>query len=275
MFALDGTKTTRGDTMRIETAVITPKMAVDLLTKNDRNRTVKRHHVSRLAMEMLGGRWLFNATPIQVCVDGMLIDGQHRLLAIIEAGVPVKMVIAYDVPAAVMNVIDQGSKRSGGDVLSMHGHKNATKLAAAANWVEAYRSGSQHLTNFARMSSTELVAWMERDGGVVASIAVAKRGYPVVPISAGAAMHYLMSKVDKVHADLAFDILSGDCVMGNGHPWMQCRERMYRLAGTRGATKSALSIEAMIYAWNLCRAGATVKKFRVYGRNIRIDGSNS
>ena len=67
--------------------VMTPTEAQQLLDKhNTRNRTVRPRVVEEYTRTILRDRWqdhLQNA--VQIDTDGVLIDGQHRLLAIVAA----------------------------------------------------------------------------------------------------------------------------------------------------------------------------------------------
>lgn len=67
-----------------------------------------------------------------------LIDGQHRLSAIVMANVPVRMMVTFGLPSAVegkkvttMDAVDRGATRSVADQLTIqHGFKNASITAA-------------------------------------------------------------------------------------------------------------------------------------------------
>ncbi len=98
------------------TIVITPQYANELLSKNVRNRRVRKSHVTRLARDMQSGRWQFNPQPISIGTDGTILDGQHRLSAIVKSGASVRVVLWFDVPLGSREVIDQGIPRKLHDV---------------------------------------------------------------------------------------------------------------------------------------------------------------
>ena len=78
---------------QIETRVITPMDAAKILGKNyEKNRNIRQSVVKRYANDMRSGRWSTDACPpIVIAKDGSLIDGQHRLSAVMQAGVAVIM----------------------------------------------------------------------------------------------------------------------------------------------------------------------------------------
>jgi hypothetical protein len=65
----------------------------------------------------------------------LLLDGQHRLAAIIKANVEIDMLVVDDLDTSIINVIDTGKPRSVFDVLSMNKISNATLLSSIINYI--------------------------------------------------------------------------------------------------------------------------------------------
>lgn len=124
--------------MRFEQVVVTPDMAPEWLTKNVRNRSVSRSRVAAYASDMRAGRWQLTAEPIAFDEDGYLSNGQHRLLAVIAAGVPVKFTVVWGVPKSNFEVIDQGWTRQLGQILTLHGVAHGNTVAAASRIIVRY-----------------------------------------------------------------------------------------------------------------------------------------
>lgn len=78
-------------------------------------------HVNRLAREIKAGRWQLTHQGIAFDSGGILIDGQHRLWAIIEAGTPVRLRVFYNEPPENRHVLDSGERRSNLDILRITG----------------------------------------------------------------------------------------------------------------------------------------------------------
>ncbi len=71
--------------MKTQIKKISPKIAQGFLDANTDNRKVSHLHVSQLAAEMTKGRWIENGVSIIFDeTQQRLIDGQHRLYAIIK-----------------------------------------------------------------------------------------------------------------------------------------------------------------------------------------------
>lgn len=117
--------------MKAHKVTVTPQMASTLLENNKRNRTLKRQHVAFLCEEIRNGRWKFNGDAIRVATDGSLIDGQHRLEAVVQTGIPIETLMVSGLDPDVFDTIDGGARRSNGDTLSVAGEKSGRNLAAA------------------------------------------------------------------------------------------------------------------------------------------------
>ncbi len=108
---------------------ITPAIAKSFLERNiDNNRTIRPGAIEKIAADIVNGRWDHRiCNPIRFDREGRLIDGQHRLLAVIRAGIAVMMWVEREVESLH---IDEAQRRTVADTLTMTG------LAVDANpWV--------------------------------------------------------------------------------------------------------------------------------------------
>lgn len=105
------------DDLRFSTKLVTPQQATRWLEGNVANRLLRDHKVAEYARDMKAGRWRLTHEPIAFSNTGALINGQHRLWAVIEADVPVKFTVAYNVPDDARGVIDSGLIRTDADHL--------------------------------------------------------------------------------------------------------------------------------------------------------------
>lgn len=126
----------------IETRVISPEYAAFLLAGNTRNRPVSKNNVDFLALEMTEGRFKYNGDTIRIDTNMCLIDGQHRLHAIVKSATSQQMTIISGLEPEVFTTIDQGRKRTIGDILStLHAvDGNYSGYSAAAKRLAIYNS---------------------------------------------------------------------------------------------------------------------------------------
>lgn len=111
---------------------ITPKMAKSMIeNSNIMNRPLSRNQVLKLAADMQNGNWMLTHQGIAISENGNVIDGQHRLHAIIEADTPVRMFVARNVQENVFAAIDSGVQRSNAHRWAVEGKRNTVALSAA------------------------------------------------------------------------------------------------------------------------------------------------
>jgi hypothetical protein len=104
-------KNTKKPTVRFET--ITPTRAKrDLAVSQGANTNVRNliwTSVSRLARAMKENQWERNGASIAYNAKGILVDGQHRMAACVQAGVPFESVVVRGVEDVIHQ--DTGSRR--------------------------------------------------------------------------------------------------------------------------------------------------------------------
>lgn len=94
--------------------LITPEAAQSILeTCNASNRRMRGWWAAALAAAIKRGEWLLTHQGIAFDQHGNLIDGQHRLKAIVLAGIAVKMFVFVGLESRSFMAIDVGVKRSG------------------------------------------------------------------------------------------------------------------------------------------------------------------
>lgn len=73
---------------------VTPDMAREWLKHNPNNRSINHKLVSAYSQQMFTNNWDITGQAISFDINGNLIDGQHRLSAVIMANKPVRMLVA-------------------------------------------------------------------------------------------------------------------------------------------------------------------------------------
>ena len=73
-----------GLTVTVET--ITPELAEQYLGNNHKHREIRDSKVEKLAAAMTDDNWQLNGKTIVFDKDGVLLNGQHRLTAVILSG---------------------------------------------------------------------------------------------------------------------------------------------------------------------------------------------
>lgn len=121
--------------MNITRRLISPSEAQAILDRMTGNRRRRRVQVEALAADMREGRWVDTHEPIAMSVDGNLIDGQHRLAAVVASGVGQWFWVAvYDTHQTAIGLpIDRGVQRNNADLLGLD-----LRVARIANAIHCY-----------------------------------------------------------------------------------------------------------------------------------------
>lgn len=120
---------------------ITPEVAEAMLEGNVVNRNLRQRRVNLYAKQMLQGLWRVTGEAIVFSETGQLLQGQHRLTACIEAGVPFQTVVVRGVDFEAMRVMDTGAARTPGDSLKLEGIVDENNSAAALRRLYAIDGG--------------------------------------------------------------------------------------------------------------------------------------
>ena len=221
--------------MRSRVQTITPARAAELLEANTTNRPLSRPVVRSFAEAMRRGEWLVTHQGIAFDVNGVLVDGQHRLAAIIEAERPVELTVFSEVAEGTFDVLDTGKRRTAADVLAIEGEKNSTMLAAMVRTVWLYRNradlnwsgGAAAVTNHQIVQTLEDNPKLRDFLGVGEQIATATG---MIKSAAGAAS-YLVEQANK-RADFApwYDGIIDGAGLRKGDPRLLFRRVMFNMA---------------------------------------------
>lgn len=137
--------------MNLEKKLITPSIAKDLLESNVKNRNVRKNTIARYASEMIKGNWKEDTFElIKISKTGIILDGQHRLLAVIKANTPIYFHIAYGLDDNIFDVLDTGSNRSSADVLHINNVKNSTIIPSIIQLYFRLKKNKTHLGGYNR-----------------------------------------------------------------------------------------------------------------------------
>ena len=115
---------------------ITPAQAEKYLETSPENRisACSRRVVKTYADAMLNGEWVLNGETIVFDEDGRLMQGHHRMLAVVESGCSIDFLVVRNVPREkAWTTYNCGLKTNLGQMLAMKSVKNASLVAAIVN----------------------------------------------------------------------------------------------------------------------------------------------
>ena len=249
--------------IRTEIRTVTPEDATALLDRNVANRPLSRRWVYRLAQRMADGEWRINGETIKIDRAGNLLDGQHRLAAIVSYGGAVDLEFRYDVDRDAFATIDQGKKRGFADLLAIDGYLNVAQTAGIATqlwrYTHGFGMGSHGSTNastvtlreFLRNDVPDLPNWIighygERNVQRLTTFS----NIPGLPPSVIGALWYAAWHASPETADGFFnDVAHGEGLI-MGDPAYAVRETLFRSTTTRRKLPNDEVAAQVVRGWN-------------------------
>lgn len=257
------------DTMTTRVETITPEWAAKILAAHDPNRNLRPAHVSRLARAIKDGQWMLTHQGVAFDREGRLLDGQHRLAAVVLAGKPVLMNVTTDADPASFAAVDSGLKRSAADVLHLAGFTGGHQLAAAARLHNQIRvnPSARTLTSAYSLDNSAIPDYVAAHPALLPSHSDARRcSHTRIPISnLTAALTLIRETTGDAYALASFvDRIADGAGLAPGDPRLTLREAALRSRGS-GGRRGVGAVEQAAYvikAWNAYRTGRVLPSLR-------------
>lgn len=238
---------------------ITPNQARQMLQNMDhRQRPVAPSRVAKYARDMKDGKWLDSGETIKFNNGGQLIDGQHRLMAIVESGIAVDLLVARGVPDEAFLVIDTGKTRGWGDALAIDGVPApiCKAVATAAGLAIGYKAGQPG--EAARVSNADVVEYVRKNPDIVSAVqfvdGIRETGM-LMSVAQLAWVSYETRRIDPTESDLfIMDIISGS-QLAPTDPVLALRTSLMQDRMARKRLPTVQLLGGAVKAWNKRRKG--------------------
>lgn len=261
------------------TMVITPSKAQELLSRNTMNRSVKEAVVRRYADDMTRGFWKRNGETIKIANDGTILDGQHRLLAVIKSGVPLVTEVTTGLDKDSIYTIDCGSARSSSDSLKIEGVKNYRAVASVCTaFIMTFESDSlepyfARNGRFLKPSTARVVSYYHDNKDRIDEASGYAKGFSncgLVNVPTAALVFSIGSYVSSDDALFFLDKLNTGEGLSKGDPIFETRSTLARDKMSHAKRMPIRVRNALIIkAWNKFISGETVRcvSYRQGGAN--------
>lgn len=135
------------DQVGVRTEWITPKKAREYLDNQNINRKVSQLEINKMVVNMQKGLWVQESAPIIFDYEGKLIDGQHRMHAVIKSGIGQWFIVLFNYSKEAMSVLDIGKCRSAANVGQVKGLNINHRHTACVSALELPEKG---VSNFSK-----------------------------------------------------------------------------------------------------------------------------
>jgi hypothetical protein len=243
-------------------------LAEAVLELNTGNRRVNRRKIDQLVKQMISGEFENTGEPVIISEDGIVNNGQHRLLAVVEADAILDMDVRFGIPRKAFSKTDTGTSRSSADVLTIKGVKAGSQVSSTVRLLLLYQKGlpdsiRDFVTNDEVARAVD--AWPDIED-IVAKVKAyafpkAVKSTPLYAVAFMASRSTQKGKLDKW-----LDAVATGLEVGRESPAYQLRERLLRgidaPIGTREGQLERFAL--MIKSWNLWAKSDTVtmREFR-------------
>lgn len=248
----------------VEVQTITPELAEDWLGRNSHNRTLRNGHVAALAGAMKRGEWSLNGDAIRFAADGTLLDGQHRLWAVIEADVPIESLVIDGLPNDAQDTMDAGARRRLSDALKLRDETNPAALAALITYHWRYQQGM--VRTQLRPTVAQALSHLDANPGLRDALSLGKRVNNRFRVSASmiGTLAYEFSAIDGEDAEEFWTRLIAGTNLEEGSPIIVLRRWMERQSslGVGSRTSAVVSHALTVKAWNAWRDGRIIDSLK-------------
>ncbi len=248
---------------RIVTTIekITPKIARQMLLNNPSNRRMDQNEIGKMARDMIAGRWQFNGDSIRFDENDALIDGQHRLKAIIQTEVSIKSIVLRGLPNEVRETIDSGAKRTVAARFQMAGIRNAVGTSAAISVM--YQIARKNIGPIP--TSGEASEILVKHPHFSESVSLCLNSFPHLG-SRLAAMNYIGRYLgERMRADSFVDVWRTGAPCYQGDPAHAAREKIIKTRGTINTLSVRTQARVVLHSFNLFMARKSVKIIQIPG----------
>ncbi|MGV9659163.1 hypothetical protein ACWDR5_19650 [Streptomyces koyangensis] len=249
-----------------------PELAQILLSRAVVNRRLDLAQVDFLANSITSGEW--QLTHQGIALDGpldtgRLLDGQHRLNAIIKAGQPVWMYVFEGLHESAFHVLDTGKRRSGVDTLSSTGEKYLPLLHSTIRHVLLFKAmpDSSWSDSKARIANGRILAAYNEDSDMYREAVVTGRELSkhIFASQTGAAVGYFLTTeaAPAVKVDSWIDGLTSGANLEFGDPRLTLAKVPHVKARAR-KRRYTMREQVAIYikAWNAWVQEDKIEKLR-------------
>jgi hypothetical protein len=257
---------------------VNPKLAQTWLDSvNTRNRSINPRRVDEHARAMVAGTWVISNDAITFDNEGQLINGQHRLSAIVKSKTSQVFVVIEGAEPEDQNIMDAGMPRRAGQQLHIAGWKNGSTVAAIARVLLRWNTGSmltgyrptiQEIALFAAAWPTRLEVATEHAMRVCRRVELTRS---LVGALAFTGYGLAAAEPERLTVDTVaefFSLLETGANMPADHPVMVLRDRATRYRRERIKQSESAQLYDLVRTWNAYRKGERLLKLQLPANGV-------
>lgn len=225
---------------------VTPQRAEEYLAQNGRNRKIVAAHVDAIARDISSGNWMMNAQPICFSRSGRLLNGQHRLSAVLQAKEAIEVPVMHGLPDEAFATYDIHAKKGPqlGTAFEQFGDRALVAAAAVLLWKHELKpSGIRN----AKPTPAEVMRIIEAHPRL---LEMRTFGRKMVEFGRGSVMAYAAYCIERDNPELGrvfLERFETGADLPRGHLILELRKRMQILRRERAGQEDQL--KEFLGAW--------------------------
>ena len=252
--------------MRVSNRIISLAEAKKLLKNQKRNRPLRSSWVNEIAEMMDNGLWAINTgDTIKLTSKNELLDGQHRLEAMLVHGKPKRFLVVSGVPPEAQEMMDLNHCRTAADDLAMHGFQSCSILASVAKHLmyheeDLIRTTGRVGKNLVRYQPREVRKYVMSRPDIVPAVKLSRgasvTSSAIITSAQFATLYCIFGRLSETQRDEFLDKLVNGYGLDIAHPILTLRKLLLKEKTTKNLHfKWSLRYGYFFKTWNLFRMG--------------------
>jgi hypothetical protein len=252
---------------------VTPAKAKQWMKLSKHNRKISKTRVALYRRQIEEKKWGLTGEPIIFNAKGHLVDGQHRLMACIEADTPFLTSVVRGVAAGMQNLMGQGQARSAAQVLQMNGMAYYAEFPAALRALHKVEYAEEHgcwpspnAHNYMALTNPEILK-LSGDESMAKMIATLKKSDArafLKPVSLFVGVFHHLNSRNEARAKKFLEGLINGSDLEKNSPVLKLRNLLIKAANTTATRRTApWKVAITLKAWNLWLSGLSTRVLQV------------
>ncbi len=225
---------------------ISPQQAEAYLAHNSRNRKIVAAHVDAIARDIRAGNWMMNAQPICFSRSGRLLNGQHRLSAVLQAGEAIEVPVMRGLPEEAYATYDIHAKKGPqlGAAFDHFGDRPLIAAAAVLLWKHELKPAG---TRNAKPTPAEVMRIVEQHPRL---LEMRTFGRKMIEFGRGSVLAYAAYCIERDDPELGrifVERFESGADLPRGHLILELRKRLQILRRER--TSQEEQLRELLQAW--------------------------
>jgi hypothetical protein len=250
--------------VRSRVLMIDAGLAIHLLGSNlDNYRKPSKLHINKLAKDIKSNLWSFTNASIAFDVDGKLVDGQHRLMAIsmTDKRVPVLVVDGLPSQSCGNPAADTGMKRMASHHLHKNGVANSKDVAATARKICGLVLSNEDAVDKS-MTDSAVVQTVIENPDIETSVHKMICSKRLCSVSVASAWYWVARQVNESLADEFAECLLGQKECTSFDPAIKLREVLLAAKNKNERMPFSRHVNLFFSAWQKKLEGLPVRNLR-------------